>query len=99
MSRNNGLLQFQGNSSGGTSQLNLSGTGVADFSGSLGTGNNGVINIGSISGSSGSIYLGNSTLVLGNSGTFGFGGVISSAPSGALVLNNAGRKTLTLSGS
>ena len=35
---NGGLLQFQGNSSGGTAQLNLSGTGVASFSASLGLG-------------------------------------------------------------
>ncbi len=107
-----GLLQFQGNSSGGTAQLNQSGTGVASFSARLGLGNNGINSVGSINstvvgGNSGSIYLGDTTLIVSNGCTFA--GIISDcvptgrqctgnanvATGGSLVVNGG---TLTLSG-
>src|SRR6202042_819358 len=67
-----GLLQFQGNSSGGSSQVTLTGTGVADFSGSLGPGNNGINGIHSLNSASttSSVYLGDTTLAISNGGTF-----------------------------
>jgi fibronectin-binding autotransporter adhesin len=92
-----GLLQFQGNSSGGTSQLSLSGTGVADFSGSLGPGNDGINGVASINstivnGSSGSIYLGDTTLVVSNGGTFA-GTISDCGPTGRQCSGNANGST------
>ena len=105
---NNGLLQFQGNSSGGTAQLNLSGTGVASFSASLGPGNNGINTIGSLTGANTSfVYLGDTTLAIGNGGTFA-GTISDCGPTGRQCTGNAngatggslvvGGGTLTLSG-
>jgi len=92
-----GLLQFQGNSSGGTAALNLSGTGVASFSASLGLGNNGINTIGAINstavgGNSGSLYLGDTTLIVTNGGTFG-GTISDCGPTGRQCTGNANGST------
>ena len=90
---NNGLLQFQGNSSGGTAQLNLSGTGVASFSASLGPGNNGINTIGSLTGANTSfVYLGDTTLAIGNGGTFA-GTISDCGPTGRQCTGNANGAT------
>ena len=85
-----GRTTFSGNSSGGTAQFNLATGGVLDFSGSLGLGNNGIntaASINNISGTGGSIYLGNTALVLSSGGTFG--GVISDCGAGGQCSGNA----------
>ena len=100
-----GSTYFYDNSTGGTAQFITSGTGLVDFSGSLGPNGDGRITAGSIAGS-GFYYIGagNTLIVGGNNLSTAVSGVIADTnpcgcgSPGSGALEKTGTGTLTLSG-